>query len=332
MEGGKGQDVGRLDETVRFCRERDVTTQGVPTYLLVEDAQASASRGPGCPDREGTALGVLAERVLDHLAGADAHPGDRDVALALEVLAARSFALDASTLPGTIRSREGGESSTAAAFSSGRYVRAVNFHSTPLRLAGRLEAYLSWLAERFVPVTDGDLLRLASGGGWPHDEPGVILSFYNGFRDNFEVAAPILDRVGLVGRFFVVACWVAAAPLEQRAFADEHRISLPPDGDLPEDGRLALSPDEIASLAQRGHVVASHTTTHAAAPELDPETLERETAGSKRELERMTEGRAVRALAWHGGAPLGLDARADGALRSAGYDLLFANHAIQRVR
>ena len=341
MEGGErgrhtkhsGEILAGLGETVRACRERDATTQGVPTYLLVEDAEAPcAPRGSGRPDEEGAALGVLAERVLNHFVGVDGKVGERDVALALEVLAARLFSPGASDLSVPDGYGVGGGSTIAAAFSSGRYVRAVNFHSTPRRLAGRLEAYLSWLAERFVPVTDGDLLRLASGGGWPHDGPGVILSFYNGFRDNFEVAAPILNRLGLVGRFFVIAGWVATPPPEQRDFADGHRIVLPPDGDLPADGRLALSPDEVAALAERGHIVASHTTTHAAAPDLPTGALERETAGSRRELERMSGGHPVRALAWHAGAPFGLDARADEALRSAGYKLLFANHAIQRVR
>ena len=339
MEGERDRHAGPPDETlsglaetVRACRGRDATTQGVPAYLLIGDSEASASRGSGRPGGEGAVLGVLAERILDHLVGVDGSPGECDVALALEVLAARFFAPGASDPPGPDGYGAGGGSPIAAAFSSGRYVRAVNFHSTPRRLAGRLKVYLSWLAQRFVPVTDDDLLRLASGGEWPHDRPGVVLSFYNGFRDNFEVAAPILDRVGLVGRFFVVAGWVATTTPEQRAFADGHRIVLPPDGDLSEDGRLALSPDEVASLAERGHIIASHTMTHASVTDLPPEAPERETAGSRHELERISRDHPVRALAWHGGAPLGLDAWADRALRSAGYELLFANHAVQRVR
>lgn len=338
-EAGWGADRALVDlgDAVRACRERDVTTEGVRTYLLLEDPAAPVPRGGGRPDAEGPALGRLAEEILSHLVGAMGRPSDRDVALALEVLAARRFSRDASTdtAPGATSSQPeaGGRSALAAAFAAGRYVRAVNFHATPRRLADRLEEQLSWLAERFAPVTDDGLLRLFAGGGWPYDRPGVIVSFYNGFRDNFEVAAPILDRVGLVGRFFVVSGWVSTPPSEQRAFAARHRIVLPEDRDLPADGRLALSPDEVAALAERGHVISSHTTTHAApAPELPTGALERETAGSRRELESLVGGQPVRALAWHKGSPLGLDAQADAALRAAGYELLFANHAIQRVR
>jgi len=56
----------------------------------------------------------------------------------------------------------------------------------------------------------------------------------------------------------------------------------------------------------------------------------REVAGSKRTLEDFA-GKPVRALAWREGTPLGADRRADGALSDAGYGLLFANHAVQRI-
>jgi hypothetical protein len=39
----------------------------------------------------------------------------------------------------------------------------------------------------------------------------------------------------------------------------------------------------------------------------------------------------VRALAWREGTPLGADRRADAALAAAGYELLFANHAVQQI-
>ncbi len=54
--------------------------------------------------------------------------------------------------------------------------------------------------------------------------------------------------------------------------------------------------------------------------------------GSRQDLERLLDGRRVRAFAWREGSPLDLDARADLALREAGYELLFANHVVQRIR
>jgi peptidoglycan/xylan/chitin deacetylase (PgdA/CDA1 family) len=215
-------------------------------------------------------------------------------------------------------------------------VRAVNFHATPERLAGPLEEQLSRLAAAFAPVSYGDLVRLVEIGEWRHDRPGVILNFFDGFRDNFGVVAPILDRLGMVGWFFVVSGWITTPPEDQRSFARRHMIDLPyHEEDLPADGRIALSPEELRDLAERGHVVASHTRTHmsaspGASPSLSPAVLEREAAASKRDLEEIV-GHPVGALAWLEGAALGANAAADEAVTRAGYGLLFANHAVQRV-
>ncbi len=96
-----------------------------------------------------------------------------------------------------------------------------------------------------------------------------------------------------------------------------------------------LSPEEVGDLAGRGHVIASHTRTHVsasptAAPALPPAALEREAVASKHDLERLA-GRPVGALAWLEGTALGTNAAADEALAKSGYELLFANHAVQRV-
>lgn len=145
-----------------------------------------------------------------------------------------------------------------------------------------------------------------------------------------------LPRVGLIGWFFAVPGWVATTPQDQRPFAARHTIDLPYDeADLPADGRIALSPEEVRDLARRGHVIASHTRNHVTAspgitPGLTRELLEAEVAGSRRDLEGYSGG-PVRALAWLEGTALGTNAEADEALAKAGYELLFANHAVQRV-
>jgi peptidoglycan/xylan/chitin deacetylase (PgdA/CDA1 family) len=308
-----------------------LSTKGVPTFLLLEgltDRQGRSAR----PDAEGKRLVALAEKIEDRLPPPEFRPWPGGVAVTLGELAVHDFFPRAGAPTKTVAS----DTKLYRALADGRYVRAVNFHATPPRLAASLEEQLTRLAERFAPVSYDDLVGLVTTGDWPHERPGVVLNFFDGFRDNFEVAAPILDRLGLVGWFFVVSDWVTTPPGEQRSFATRHLIDLPyDDGDLPADGRLALSPDEVSALAERGHVVASHTRTHAtASPELVPNSppaaLEQEVAASQRDLERLA-GLPVRALAWREGTPLGVSARADEALADTGYELLFANHAVQGV-
>jgi hypothetical protein len=305
--------------------------KGAPTFLLLEDGVAGGPASPARPDAEGAALGALAEEVYrgSLRAERDAWPGG--VALALQMLADRSF-FPPQFPPVGARHEEGG---VFRALAEGRYVRVVNFHATPRRVAGGFEEQMTKLAENFAPVSHDDLMGLVARGEWPHDRPGVVISFFDGFRDNYEVAAPIPrparpDRLVLPDIRLDLLAPRRPARLRRQS-SDEPALRRP---DLPEDGRLALSPEEIEDLARRGHVIASHTHDHTTVspafdPDLSPEALAREVAGSKKILESLAGG-PVRALAWREGTPLGTDRRADAALATAGYELLFANHAAQQ--
>jgi peptidoglycan/xylan/chitin deacetylase (PgdA/CDA1 family) len=318
------------DGTTKPTKFQVLATMGVPTFLLLEGANEDVR--PARRDDEGQRLGALAMGIEGRLPPPEDRPWPGGFAVTLEELAAGDF------FPRGVSSAVPADPDHALyrALASGRYVRAVNFHATPQRLAERLEEQLLRLTAAFAPVSYGDLARFVETGEWSRDRPGVILNFFDGFRDNFEVVLPILDRLGMIGWFFVISGWVTTPPEDQGAFARRHSINLPyHEEDLPADGRLALSPDELRSLADRGHVVASHTRTHVSASpgsatNLPPAVLEREAAASRHDLEGIV-GRTVGALAWLEGAALGANAGADEALARAGYGLLFANHAVQRV-
>lgn len=72
---------------------------------------------------------------------------------------------------------------------------------------------------------------------------------------------------------------------------------------------------DLADLAARGWEVGSHTLTHPVLTEVDDETLERELAGSRVELERLT-GRPCVSIAYPTGRT---DARVVAAAARAGY-------------
>lgn len=217
---------------------------------------------------------------------------------------------------------------TTAAFAAGRYVRGFNLHSTPRSDAARLEARLADLAGRYAPVSEDDLLAAFASGGWDTPRPGLVVALYNGHRDNAEVAAPVLERLGLVGWFFLPTGYLDAPAAEQSAYAAAHRLGEPPD--LHSGERAAMSWDEARALAERGHVIASHTRTHAALDGLGQEAVDAEVLGSRTVLEARL-GRPVRTLAVLGGHGAGALPALDDAIARAGYVLVFANHAIQRV-
>ena len=206
-------------------------------------------------------------------------------------------------------------------------LRVVNYHLTPASRADIFDREFAALAARYAPVGQDDLAGYLATGRWPMAKPGVIPVFYNGCRDNFDVARPLLDKHGLVGWFMAVTGFTACPPKDQLAFAARHNLSVA--GEEYPDGRHALSWDELRTL-DRFHVVASHTRSHAQVSLDDPVRLEDEIVGSQRDFVREL-GHPVRALAWLFGGRYGDNPAADAMVDRAGYEFLFSNLALQRL-
>lgn len=136
------------------------------------------------------------------------------------------------------------------AFAGGPPIRAVNFHNTPVHRAEEYDRQLGALAERFGPVTEDDLAAFLATGRWTRSRPGVVIALYNGYRNNFDVMRPLLERHGLVGWFFVASGYVGCPVAEQLAFGAAHTLATIPD-EYP-DGRYALSWDEVRELDRAG--------------------------------------------------------------------------------
>ena len=101
---------------------------------------------------------------------------------------------------------------------------------------------------------------------------GMIgITFDDGYRDNYEWAAPILEKYGFRGTIFCVTARLG----EKTAWADDPRWV----------GHLLMTPGEARELSGRGFELAAHSRTHPDLTTLSGEALGDEVAGSRRELE-----------------------------------------------
>jgi hypothetical protein len=288
---------------VRACRARDYNMDGIPMFLAPEDL---AQKRPGESGTQKNRLVRLAQHYLDELGGEPARAAD-----ALEVLAAHHF--------GSVAREAGG----------GPFLRAVNFHNTPRARRGVYERQILDLGERFAAVDEAGIHALLSGETPSRAAPGVLPVFYEGYRNNYEVALPLLERAGLRGWFFVVTGFVDAPVEDQYAFGRAHHIGLAEDNRPGE--RCAMTWDELRDVVARGHVAAAHTATHCAVYSVrTPEDVRRELVEPRERLESELEVE-VRTLAWLLGAPYGTHPWAEVAAREAGYRLLFSNTKVQRM-
>lgn len=168
------------------------------------------------------------------------------------------------------------------------FIRAVNYHDVPRDLAGNFEKHLQYYASQFVSVDEQTLRGFLNGEAWPHKKPGLILSFDDGMRSHFETVAPLLEKYGFAGWFFVPAGWIA------------ERIGENPEVVKNVGDQKTLNTGQVKYLAQN-HVVGCHSETHRRlSADLSEDLLNIEIVGGKSSLEK-TLGRDVPIFCWVGG-------------------------------
>ena len=139
----------------------------------------------------------------------------------------------------------------------------------------RFEAHIAYLAAK------------------PAGSVPVVLSFDDGDVSCHTTAAPLLERHGLRGQFFVVTRWIG-----QPGF---------------------MNAEQLRDLATRGHGVHSHSRTHPRLSALSTADMDDELQGSKADLEKILGG-SVTQFSIPGGA---YDDRVLAAARRAGYQVVF---------
>lgn len=215
-----------------------------------------------------------------------------------------------------------------AALADGSFLRVVNFHNTPAGTADELERDLTAYLDHHDPVTPADLDAFLDTGEWPLSRPGFVAAFYDGYRNNATVAAPVCDRLGLTAWFLPPTGFLATPPAEQEAFARAHDIDVLP-SELAQD-RLAMTWDDLAAIGAR-HVVAAHTATHATPAEMrTADDVRRELEAPRATLERVV-GTPPLAVAWRLGGPYEAGSPHGAMIRDAGYRFVVSNTAIQRI-
>jgi len=138
------------------------------------------------------------------------------------------------------------------------------------------QRFCTFFSEHFnVTTLRGLVEKLESGRGVDRD---LVITFDDGYRDNFENAAPVLDRLSLPATFFVVSQWIDSAVVPWWDQDDAVRHPW-------------MTWAQVQYLHQHGFEIGGHTRTHADLGQVSAAVAIEEVLGSKLELEHRLSSR-----------------------------------------
>jgi peptidoglycan/xylan/chitin deacetylase (PgdA/CDA1 family) len=177
--------------------------------------------------------------------------------------------------------------------------RILTYHSVgrrPHEMNVTPEAFqeqMTWLAENSAPVS----LSSAAMG-----QPGVAVTFDDGYLDNLMEAAPILQEYRIPATVFIVAGKVGA-------FLDH---------DIPDDSARLMTWDQIRELEAMGVAIGGHSVSHPRLSTLPESAQRKEIVGCAQLLEERL-GHSVEAFAYPYGSATDYDTRCIQLVEDAGY-------------
>lgn len=140
-------------------------------------------------------------------------------------------------------------------------------------VAVRLEDFdwhMEYLASHYPVVSLLDAPRIISN---KEKRTYVVVTFDDGYSDNFINALPILEKYGISATFFVTTAYIGTNRVFPWDVRD--RVSAP-----------LMTWDNLHNLVARGHAIGAHTRNHYRLSELDRPGLEAEILGSGEDIEK----------------------------------------------
>jgi peptidoglycan/xylan/chitin deacetylase (PgdA/CDA1 family) len=137
--------------------------------------------------------------------------------------------------------------------------------------SAKFEAFCRFFGDHFRIVPLSEQVAACHAG---KDMGGTLsITFDDGYRDNYEVAAPILRKLGLPATFFVTTGYIGSSFL------------APWDRDLTPAPRW-MTWDQVRSLKAQGFAIGAHTDTHVDLGAADAAIIRAELRECRAKLER----------------------------------------------
>jgi peptidoglycan/xylan/chitin deacetylase (PgdA/CDA1 family) len=140
----------------------------------------------------------------------------------------------------------------------------------------------------------------------------LSITFDDGYLDNYEVAAPILEKLGLPATFFITSDFIAS---ERVPFWDK---------ELPQQPGW-MNWEQVRDLAKRGFTIGGHTVNHIDMGKEPAERVRQELDTSKSRIESEL-GRGIELFAYPFGGEKNINETSRQLVREAGFNCCMSCH------
>ncbi len=189
-----------------------------------------------------------------------------------------------------------------------KYIRAINYHGTPKKYQYNFENQLIFFKKNYSTVSLVDLENLLNGK-WIKEKPGLIISFDDGLKSNYDVAMPLLEKYGFIGWFFIPVGLIGTGNCKLQDNTSNNDCGY-------------MTWGNVIELSKR-HIIGCHTLTHCRLfSNISEDKLESEIINSKKILEKKLK-KKNKIFCWVGGEENTYTAKASKYIQKAGYKYSF---------
>jgi hypothetical protein len=174
-------------------------------------------------------------------------------------------------------------------------IRAINYHCTPQVYSKNFCKQLAFYKRYFDDVNLEKLDDYFENLSVKRTKPGLIITFDDGLRSNFDYAVPFLENYGFTGWFFIPTGFISQNDFDN---ASNYSINLK---QYYLDNRYCINLEELDHIRTQ-HIVGCHTYSHHRFSNLDTKfILDYEIKEAKEDLEKLINGCFIEVFAWVGG-------------------------------
>lgn len=143
--------------------------------------------------------------------------------------------------------------------------RLLLYHDVRPADASRFAAQLDFLRAEYRVLPLSEFLSALSSPE-SHERPALAITFDDGYRDNYEVAYPLLRRAGLSAAFFLVSSMPAETAADRDASPEPGAGGWSP--------RLFMTWEELQEMTRTGMEIGLHSHGHPNIAQLSTAELE----------------------------------------------------------